>query len=831
MAVKMVNLTIDNHSVSVPAGTLLVDAAKKVGIDIPVFCYHPKLEPVGMCRLCMVEIGRPVVDRATNQPVLEADGSPKLAFGPKLETACTTPVTDGMVVMTDNDKAAAEHKDMLEFLLTSHPLDCPVCDKGGECPLQDLTMRFGPGKSRFLFDEKKRLAKQMPLGELIILDRERCIQCARCVRFQDEIVDDPVIGFSERGRSLEIITYSEPGFDSIFSGNTTDICPVGALTTIDFRFKARPWELNAAASICTHCPVGCNLTINVRREARSGGRDVVKRIMPRQNEKVNEIWICDKGRFAHHFTESDQRLTEPMMRKGHEFVPVSWEEALQAAASQLKKAGDRTLALAGGRLANEDLFNLRQLALGLGGEAGLYSIMGGGELLTQVGVGQGTNLGDLGPGSAILVIASDLHQEAPLWWLRVKQAAERGATLIVANARPTRLDKFAKSVIRYNYGEEVEAVASLVPEYKSEVSEAVRDGIQGILGAENVVVFFGSDGLSLQGTTALATACANLLVKTNHFGRTNNGLIGVWPNANTQGAFEIGYRSMPDLAGRLAEAQAVYIAGADPAGDDPALAEALRKTGFIIVQELFMTQTARMADLILPVQAFTEREGSFVSGERRVQRYYPAVKGLPDLRPDYQIVAQIGELLNIPLEGRVASLVFLRLAEALPDFNGLTYQHLAEVEEQWPIYGREDLYYGGTGYHNHQGMGVQLKPAAQRVEPLYLPDAPEHPALTVPEGSLLVVPITRLYDRGTTMLPTSLLHERMEKPVIYIHPNLATAAGMQDGQSFQLVLNGISTLVQVIFDENAPVNAALLPRSVGVPIQGPALAQKEIVSA
>ncbi len=830
MAVKMVNLTIDNHPVSVPAGTLVVDAAKKVGIDIPVFCYHPKLDPVGMCRLCLVEIGRPVVDRTTNQPVLEADGSPKISFGPKLETSCTTPVSDGMVIRTDNQKVTAARQDILEFLLTSHPLDCPVCDKGGECPLQNLTLRFGHGESRFIFDEKKRLDKKVPLGELIMLDRERCIQCARCVRFQKEIVGDPVIGFSDRGRSLEIITSSDPGFDSIFSGNTTDICPVGALTTADFRFGARPWEMNSAASICTHCPVGCNLSINVRREARAGGRDVIKRIMPRQNEAVNEIWICDKGRFAYHFTESDQRLTEPWMRKNGALEPVTWDEALQAAAARLKKAGGQTLTLAGGRLSNEDLFNLKVLTSALGGQGYLHGAMGGGELTVQVGVGQGTNLGDFGPGSAILVVASDLHEEAPLWWLRVKQAVERGAALIVASARPTRLDQFARHVIRYNYGEEVETISSLVPDYKTESSEIVRAGIQTILGSENMLVFYGSDGLGLEGTSAVAAACANLLVKTNHFGRTNNGLIGVWQNANTQGAFELGYRPAADLAERLAGSQAVYIAAADPAGDDPALAEALRKSGFIIVQELFMTSTARMADIVLPVQAFTEREGSFVTGERRVQRFYPAIQPLAGPCPDFQVTARIAELCGFPLEGRHASLAFLRLAEAVADFSGITYQDLAQVEEQWPIVGRSDLYFGGTGYDNHQGLGVQLKPAAQRLEPLRLPDVPEMAPLQVPQGALLVVPITRLYDRGQTLVPTSLLHERMEKPVIYIHPDLAVKMGLEDQQSFQLVLNGISTLVQVVFDEYAPANAALLPRSVGVPIQGPALAQKEIVS-
>src|SRR5512143_3328410 len=254
------------------------------------------------------------------------NGAPKIQFLPKLETACTNKVEEGMVVLTQSAKAVDGQKSTLEFLLTSHPLDCPICDKGGECPLQNLTLAHGPGKSRFLYDEKKHLAKQYPLGELIWLDRERCIQCARCIRFQDEIAGDPVLGFEQRGRSMQIISLSEPGMDSVFSGNTTDICPVGALTTADFRFGARPWELMATASICAECPVGCNVTYNTRREASADGRIVIKRVMPRQNEQVNEIWICDKGRFTYHYTESKERLTQPLVRKGSELLPATWEE-------------------------------------------------------------------------------------------------------------------------------------------------------------------------------------------------------------------------------------------------------------------------------------------------------------------------------------------------------------------------------------------------------------------------------------------------------------------------------------------------------------------------
>ena len=224
---KLVTLKIDERELTVPEGTLIVDAARGVGINIPVFCYHPKIKPVGMCRMCLVDVGRPMVDRATGDLIRLEDGSPKMQFGPKLETACTTPVAEGMQVVTTSPKVLAARRDIIEFILTSHPLDCPVCDKGGECPLQNLTLAHGSYESRFRFDEKMHLAKKVSLGELITLDRERCIQCGRCVRFQADIADDPVIGFSQRGRALEIITESEPGFNSIFSGQHHRYLPGG----------------------------------------------------------------------------------------------------------------------------------------------------------------------------------------------------------------------------------------------------------------------------------------------------------------------------------------------------------------------------------------------------------------------------------------------------------------------------------------------------------------------------------------------------------------------------------------------------------------------------
>lgn len=809
--VKEITLTIDNIQVTVPEGTLIVDAAKMAGVTIPVFCYHPKLRPAGMCRVCLVDVGRPAVDRVTKEIIYEADGKPKIQFGAKLETACTTPVSEAMVVQTTSDKVKEARRDILEFLLTSHPLDCPVCDKGGECPLQNLTMAFGPDTSRFAFDEKMHLGKHMALGELILLDRERCIQCGRCVRFQNEVADDPAIGFYERGRSLEIVTFTEPGFDSIFSGNSTDICPVGALTTVDFHFGARPWELTPTASICNHCAVGCNIVYDVRREARSNGRTVIKRVMPRQNEAVNEVWICDKGRFGYHYTESDKRLMQPQVRKDGKLSAVTWEEALDLAASKIRNANAGLVTVVGGRLPNEDLFNLFRLCDAQKGRAVLNTYMGGGDVVAQVGVGEGTNFNDIGMETIILVVASDLQQEAPIWWLRVKQAAERGARLIVANARPTRLDKFARYKLRYRYGEETNTILTLMNE------QGVDTPGKAISNADNLIIFFGSDGLGLSGSTMLGQACGELLLKTGHSGRANNGLIGVWNSGNIQGAWDMGFRPVENLAATLIQAKTAYIVASDPCGDEPGMDSALEGGAFLIVQDLFMTKTAQKADIVLPAVPPTEREGSYTSGERRVQRFFPATTPIPGGRADFAIAAQLGKRMGLELEGRAPALIMQQIAVQIRGYANVTYQKLGETKVEWPMVGDADLYYGGTAHKNHQGQGMQIDTSGSETK---LGDMTSSTQTSQPEEVLRVVPITRLFDQGTTLAASELLKGRTAKAALRIHPETALKFGLSDNalQSVEVSFNHFKTILEVELDETVPPGVALLPRSMGVPI-------------
>ena len=306
----LVTLTIDGKEVQAPRGELLIKVAQEHGTYIPRFCWHERMKPVGMCRMCLVEV----------------EGMRGM------QISCATPVTDGMVVNTQSENVKATQDGVLEFLLINHPLDCPVCDRGGECPLQDQTLAFGPGESRFV-EEKRHFAKPIPISDLVLLDRERCIQCGRCTRFAAEIAGDPLIDFGERGASTQVITYPDEPFTSYFSGNTVQICPVGALTASSYRFRARPWDLQTVETSCQTCAVGC-------RGALQSTSNRIVRLLGVDSEPVNQGWLCDKGRYGYEWVHSDERVRAPMVRKNGELVEVSWPEALDAAADGLRAALD-----------------------------------------------------------------------------------------------------------------------------------------------------------------------------------------------------------------------------------------------------------------------------------------------------------------------------------------------------------------------------------------------------------------------------------------------------------------------------------------------------------
>src|SRR5215204_1249889 len=323
--IQMVTFTIDGREVTAPANAMLVDGAKYGDVEIPVFCYEPKLgQPVGACRMCLVEI----------------EGIPKL------QTACSTPVKDGMVVHTQTERVRVAQNSVVEFLLVNHPLDCPVCDKGGECPLQDISFGWGGGRSRFI-EPKRHFQKPLALSPLIHIDRERCILCYRCVRFSQEIAEDYQLVLQERGAHSYVSTFDGHPYVAPFSGNILDLCPVGALTSQPYRFRARPWDIEQSGSVCTLCPAQCNVSFTVRDER-------VLRVLARDNEEVDDGWLCDKGRFGYQSFGAPERITAPLMRIGGFLRETTWERALTEATALLERSGENTVARVGGQATKEE---------------------------------------------------------------------------------------------------------------------------------------------------------------------------------------------------------------------------------------------------------------------------------------------------------------------------------------------------------------------------------------------------------------------------------------------------------------------------------------------
>jgi NADH-quinone oxidoreductase subunit G len=861
-----VTLTIDGVQVSVPKGTLIVEAAKRIANEIPVFCYHGKMASVGMCRMCLVEVGMPSINRETGKPDLDQNGNPIVRFAPKPTTACTTPVSEGMVVKVNSEAALADRKAVLEFLLTSHPLDCPVCDKGGECPLQDLTIRHGPGNSRFDYEEKQHFPKRYPLGDLIVLDMERCVICARCVRFQDEIAHDPVLAIEERGRRAHIVSYSTPAFDSHYSGNTADICPVGALTTRDFRFGARAWELTNVPSICNHCGAGCNTVLGTRTGQ-------IKRIMPRQNEAVNEIWICDKGRFGHHFNGSPQRLTTPLVRKNGELVEAGWAEALSLVAQKFKaiKESDGSDALggiAGGRLSNEDLYVFQKLFREVIGTNNIDHRVGLGaaiedETAYTVGVGVGTDLGRVGKGTTILNIGADLDEVAPILYLRIAGAAcKRGAHLINAGGRWTKLDAQAKTSLRYRYGTAaylaLGLLASVVKQNLikqewveghttglAELAKSLEDYIPGQVAkvtgisteeieatakafaeAENGIIIF---GLEAGNDPALRAALEALALVTGHTGRPNNGLIAVLPHANSRGAADMGIlpdrlpgyipvEGTPGLSAQQMLAgnsglKGLLIAGADPAAENEAHKAALEQLDFLVVQELFLTETAKLADVVLPARGTAERDGTFTNLERRVQAFDPGVPAPGVAWADWLILTAIAGQLGADWSYASADGVMAEITQRVPLYVKMEFKNLTA-----PIsLARKTSHYiyEGMSYTADVREGIQWATLAEdssvKLALRFIKPAPVEEALST---ALTLVAPHFLYDGGRLLAEAEVLKAHIRQPQFILSRVDAQRLGVANGDMVIVSHNGVSVSLPVKVDRKASEGITLIPRNL-----------------
>jgi NADH-quinone oxidoreductase subunit G len=835
----MPTLTIDDKQITVPNGTLIVEAARQLGIEVPVFCYHSRLQPVGMCRMCLVEVGAPRMG-PDRKPILKPDGTPEIGFMPAPQAGCITTVSEGMVVKVHTSQMAIEaRKGVVEFLLTNHPLDCPICDKGGECPLQEQTLTHGSGVSRFPYNNKGINEKNVPLGDLIVLDRERCVICARCIRFQDEIAGDSVLGFNDRGRGIEIITFSNPGFDSKFSGNTADVCPVGALTTRDFRFGARPWEMQYTPTVCPHCAVGCNMTLSVR------DGDDIKRVLPRTNTSVNDLWICDKGRFAHHFVQSAKRITSPMIRKNGELVVASWDEAIKLVTQKFAEAkikNPQSIAgVMGDRVSNEDMYLFTKFFKEVLGSENLRSVGAPDDLNMQVGLATGSDVAKLGKGNAIFVIGSDVEEEAPVAFLRLKQGKESGAALIVANGRKTKLDRYA-TMLRCHYGAEGQLLAGLLHVIVNEslanmdfVStrttgfDALRDSAQvydpntvaartgisadvirttarTLASSKDVVLVYGRE-LPQDAKPLLQT----LALVTGHVGRANNGVLPILAHNNSQGVRAI----MPPHT--YAEAKVLYVMGVDvlrQAQDGIltapfAVSKDARENGteFMIVQDILMTPTAQQADVVLPAQTFAEREGTFMNYERRVQYYAKALRPVGESKPDWQIITELAVAMKAkwPYEG--ADEVFAEMATKVAGFNGMSYSKLKGLLMR----SRSHFLYEGSSYETRDGQGMVIPSTAENAETKF---ELKFTTPTLPSNDLQLVAPRTLYNAGTLISETELLHPLI--PTSYADLNRADAKrlSIKDGDLIRLKTTHGAVDVTARVDGRAPEGVVIAPMNL-----------------
>ena len=438
--IEMVTFTLDGREVSAPKGEMLIAAAEQAGTFIPRFCYHPRMKSVGVCRMCLVEVSGP--------------------RGSSLQPSCFVEVQPGSEVVTDSDKVKKAQDGVLEFLLINHPLDCPVCDKGGECPLQDQTLAYGPGETRFV-EEKRHFEKPIPISELVLLDRERCIQCSRCTRFADEVAGEAQIDFIGRGELMEVNTFPELPFTSYFSGNTVQICPVGALTAAPYRFAARPWDLDQVESTCTTCSVGCRVAVqsSSNRVTRLLGIDV---------DPVNHGWLCDKGRFAFDAVNSEDRLTEPLVRKDGALVAVSWHEALHAVAKGLQRSvkagGAESVGVIGGaRLTNEGAYAWAKLAKGVLGTDSVDAQLGDG-LPAEVVLGlPRATIDQAAAADTVITLTGDVREELPILFLRLRSAIVDGdLDLVELSPSTTALTRYAAASLRYAPAGAADLVRALV---------------------------------------------------------------------------------------------------------------------------------------------------------------------------------------------------------------------------------------------------------------------------------------------------------------------------------------------------------------------------------
>jgi NADH-quinone oxidoreductase subunit G len=784
---ELVTVTIDGKEHQVPAGSLLIRAAQDSGTYIPRFCWHERMQPVGMCRMCLVEVQGP--------------------RGPMLITSCTNTVADGMVVETGNETVKKAQEGVLEFLLANHPLDCPVCDKGGECPLQDQAFSHGPGESRFV-EIKRNYEKPIPISDLVLLDRERCILCARCTRFSDEISGDPLIEFQSRGNVTEVNTFPDLPFSSYFSGNTIQICPVGALTSTQYRFRARPWDLKMVESSGLHDTAHPRLSIHA-------SQNQILRLVGVDDEATNHGWLSDKDRFGFQYLESEDRLTVPLVRRNGELVEVGWAEALDLVAERVDlirdaEGGEAFAVIGGAHGTNEDAYALSKfarVALGTNNvDVRLDDAPAAHFLAATV---DRAMISDLDTADTIVVWGPDLKEEHPTLYLRVRRAAqELGVKLVVVHPRATGLDDRAAIKLNYRPGGGFALLDEIAADKHPEVTAAIS--------ADKVVVLAGqasiADGPKLAESVAAhvrhkagSVKILPLARRGNIFGALDMGLAPdllpgrVAADDGGRARLAESWGELPALRGRetssmiegldSGDIRFLLLVGADPVRDIPdprAAVIALETAEFVVSIDLFINDSNRGADVILPAAGFAEKEGTVTNIEGRVQKVNILTPGPGQTRSDWSILDDIANRAGRAIGLSSAELIAKEIATVAPAYDGVTWDHL-----EWEA--RDGVVVPRNGQQSLKHIPVALKGSK------------------APSAALTLHVARTLYDDGVMMRHSPLLHPLAPGPVAHINPQDAPKLGAQNGHKVKLVTKQGEGEFIAVLDDRTPPGVVYVP--------------------
>jgi NADH-quinone oxidoreductase subunit G len=785
-----VTITIDGVATEVPTGRLLIAAAEDAGTYIPRFCWHPRMRSVGMCRMCLVEVETP--------------------RGKLLTTSCTTPVSDGMIVDTKSPVVEKAQEGVLEFLLINHPLDCPVCDKGGECPLQDQTLAYGPGESRYV-EAKRHFEKPIPISELVLMDRERCILCDRCTRFSAEVSGDPLIAFMSRGNTTEVITFPDEPFASYFSGNTVQMCPVGALTAAPFRFKARPWDLEAVESVSLVDAVHSKISLQ-------GSQNRLIRVYGVDSDATNHGWLSDKDRFIYEHVHSEARITTPLVRDGEGFRQASWSEAISLAADRIGSVlGAEVGGLGGARGLNEDAYAFSKFMRTAVVTPHIDAQLGDGLSADfAAAVTPRAAIADLDRAATILLWGPDLKETLPVLYLRVRRAVrELGATLIVVHPRSSGLDDAARHTVRYRPGSGPDLLRKLI------AGDGHLAPVREALDAGPVVAMIGRTGLAEDPRLAESVAAfardlpgatiMPLLRRGNVFGALDMGLaptllpgrVAVGSEAG-RAALEEHWGVLPRGVGRDAtgileglrdgELRSLVLFGADPIRDhpDPQLAmEAMAAAEFVLAFELFMSDSAAYADVVFPVAAMGECEGTATNLEGRVQKVNRLVPPVGSARPAWSILDDLASEMGADLGASSAEALAKEIAEVAPAYTGVTWDAL-----EWD-----------------EGRDGVIVPTREGTQPLqHIPVVTTVP-LVADRFGLHLGQI--LYDDGVMVRHAAALAAVRPEPYAHLHPRDASVLAVADGD--RVIVHGRSSVqLPVRIDASLAEHTVYVPFNLGV---------------